>query len=132
MAVAREVAEEEISAWLDYKKVGARKRSDYADQIDTLINAVADGDLVYDDERHLLRQKLKFPIGEDATISEFEYMPRLRVGAVHSHLQGVKATDADGRVLAYVAALTGQAKGVIKAIDTEDYTVASSIVVFFL
>jgi hypothetical protein len=47
-------------------------------------------------------------------------------------MQGVKASDGDGRVCAYVAALSSQPKEVIKHLDTEDYAIATAVAVFFL
>ncbi len=54
------------------------------------------------------------------------------MSTIHSHLQGVKPSDADGRVGAYIAALTSTPKAVINCLDTEDYGIAQSIAIFFL
>lgn len=129
--VSREVAQEEIERWLEYKKVNERKREAYTESIATLVDAVCDGSISVD-EKYNLVQSLKFPVGEEATVSKLEYRPRLRVSTVHQHLQGVKTTDADGRILAYMAALTGKPKAIVSAMDTEDYSVGQAIAIFFL
>ena len=131
MVVAREVAAQEIEKWLDYKKINDRKREQYKDSIDALIDAVSDGVLTVDEDHNLV-QSLKFPIGNEVTTSKLEYKPRLKVASVHSALQGVKTADADGRICAYIAALTSQPKGVITALDTEDYSIGQAIAIFFL
>lgn len=129
--VGREVAEKEIESWLDFKKVNEKKREAYKDNIDTLIDAVADGTLTLNDDKTFV-QKLRFPIGEGDSIKTLSYKPRLKVSTVHVCLQGVKSTDADGRVCAYVSALTGTDRNIIKALDTEDYSVGQAIAIFFL
>lgn len=132
--ISREIATTEVNSWLDYKKVNDKKRETYKDNIDTLIEAVMDGSLVLDSETKILKQTLRFPIGEDkdVAVSVLEFKPRLKVSTVHAHLQGVKSTDADGRLCAYMAALTSKPKELLKAMDTEDYNVGMGIAIFFL
>ena len=80
-------------------------------------------------------QELKFPIedkGGSTAFKTLEYKPRLNMASIHLHLQGVKSADADGRVCAYVAALTSKPKELIKKLDTEDYGIAQAIAIFFL
>lgn len=130
-AVAKEVAQQDIDKWLDYKRLNDSKRDDYKDSIATLVNAVSDGRLIVDDNCNLV-QTLSFPTDGEKSITKLEFKPRLKVGAVHTHLQGVKPTDADGRILAYVCALTSSPKEVIRALDTEDYSICQAIALFFL
>lgn len=129
--VSRDVAKKEVDKWLDYKRVSDKKRETYEDNIETLTDAIAAGDLILD-ENHSLIQKLVFPIKSEQPVNELEYKARLKVSTVHTHLNGVKSTDADGRICAYVAALTSKPKDVIKGLDTEDYSIAQAIAVFFL
>jgi hypothetical protein len=130
-AITREIAEQEINQWLDCKKINERKRESYKDHIDNLIDSVCDGCLSLGDGNVLIHE-LKFPIEGEASIVKLEYKPRLKVETIQNHLQGVKPSDPDGRVCAYAAALTSKPKNIIKAMDTEDYSIAQSIVVFFL
>ena len=51
---------------------------------------------------------------------------------IHAHLQGVKSSDADARVAAMCAAVTGNPKAIILKQDTEDYSIGQAVVVFFL
>lgn len=129
--VSRDVAEKEITKWLDFKRVNDKKRETQSDSVDVLIDAVADGFLTLNDN-HTLVHNLIFPIEGELPVRELEYKPRLKVSTVHTHLNGVKSSDADGRVCAYVAALTSRPKDVIKGLDTEDYSISQSIAVFFL
>lgn len=127
--LSREVAEQEVNAWLDFKKVRDRKRESSEDSIESLVYGFMDGDLVMDSESKEITLKLQFPIG--GSINELKFKPRLRLNDVHSHLKNVKSSDVDGRILAYVCALTGQNSGIISNMDSEDYSIAQSLAVFF-
>lgn len=129
--VTREIAITEVESWLDYKKISEKKREVYKDNIDTLVDAVVEGFLTLQDDKSFV-QTLRFDTGGERPIKELTYKPRLKMSTIHSHLQGVKSTDADLRVCAYMAALTGNPKAVIQALDTEDYSIGQAIAIFFL
>lgn len=130
--VTKEQAIIEVDSWLAYKKVSESKRDSQKDSVEALVEAVSAGLLILNPETKEFTHVLKFPTEGDKPCTELVYKPRLAVASTHTHLQGVKASDADGRVLAYVAALTSKPKALIKALDTEDYSVAQSVAVFFL
>ena len=130
-SITPEIAKLEIEKWLDFKKISNEKRIDKADQIEALEREICDGVLVMDDN-FVFKQTLKFPFGDEVKITELSYKPRISVGVVHAHLANVKAQDVDGRILAYVAALTAQPKKLIQGMDSEDYGTAQNIAVFFL
>lgn len=129
--VFRDQALKEINEWLEFKKIGDKKREDASEQIEVLVNAIVEGVLTITDEKKIVHA-LKFPLDGELLISKLEYKPRLRVADIHTHMNGVKGSDADGRVRAYVTALTSQPQNIIKALDTEDYSIAQSVAVFFL
>lgn len=126
--IDREVATNEVIAWLDYKKISQKKRESKQEAIEAIVDAVCDGTLVIKDDKSV-EHTLKFAIGD---LTKVSYKPRLQMNSIHVHMQGVKSTDADGRVVAYIAALTSQAKEMIKKFDTEDFDVAQSIAIFFI
>jgi hypothetical protein len=130
--IVKEVAENEINSWLDYKKVSPGKRESYKDQIELLVDAVGEGFLTLNPETKVLTQTLSSPIGKDEAVKTLDYKPRLKVSSVHNHLKGVKATDADGRILANVCALTSTNSELIKELYTEDYSISQAIALFFL
>lgn len=129
--VSREVAQSEFDKWADHKKISAKKREQQKDSIEAIVDAIVEGTLVLKEDNTLVHT-LKFPTEGEAPIKTLEYKPRLKMDIVHAHLQNVKSNDADGRVAAYIAALTTKSKTIIKALDTEDYSIAQSIAVFFL
>lgn len=133
--VSLDIATADINSWLEYKKASERKIEAYKENIDSLIDAICEGQIIVNnnpDGSVNLTHILKFPVGKDIQITKFDYSPRLAVGTVQKHLQGVKSTDADGRLMAYVAALTNQPKSIIALLDTEDYSIAQAIALFFL
>lgn len=129
--VEKEIAQTDINSWLDYKRIDESKREDQKDAIKVLVNAVSEGTLIMNEDK-TFTQKLKFPPEGETPMLELIYKPRLKVATIHLHLNGVKSSDADGRLMAHVCALTGKPKAAIQALDTEDYSIASSIAVFFL
>lgn len=131
--VAREVATEEIQSWLDAKKVSEKKREEYASQIDTMVEAVCEGNLTLDSSSKDLTQSLKFPIaGEGSTINTLKFKARVKIEAIRVQLASVKTTDPIAMQLGYLAALTGTPRGILKELDTDDYSTATAILVFFL
>lgn len=129
--VSKEQATTEVNGWLDYKKVSVAKRESSKEQISAIVDAVCEGHLVINEDK-TITQTLKFPTEGAAPVSKIVYKPRVKVGAINQHLQGVKATDIDARMLAYVAALTDVTKGILGTLDTEDYGIAQSIAIFFM
>lgn len=131
--IAREVAEQEVEIWLEYtNNSSARKKETFKEHIEGLIDAVSEGLLVLNPETKVFTYQLRSPIGNGEAVKSLNFKPRLKVSAVQNHLRGVKATDADGRILAYVCALTSQNSEIIKDMETHDYSVCRDITVFFL
>lgn len=130
-AVSFEIASQDVNRWLDFKKISPKKREEKQDSIDSLVEAVQEGILRIDDDCNII-QKLSFPIGEELKINELKFKPRITQGDLMSYTNNVKATDADGRINAYIAALSGQPKEAVKKMDTEDYKISQSIAFFFL
>lgn len=129
--ITKETAIKEVDSWLDYKKVNEKKRETYRDHIETLVDAVCDGSVIIREDSVIVHE-LKFPIEGELPINKLEYKPRVKVQTVHLHMQGVKQNDADGRVCAYVAAISSKPKEVIKALDTEDYSISQAVAIFFM
>ena len=132
--VDRDTAALDIERWLDHKKVSSRKREQRKDEIESLIAEVQDGTLVVDDNCNLV-YSLKFSISDEGgsvAVDELKFKPRLRASDLEPYLKGVKATDADGRVRAYVCALTNKPVGIVSKLDTEDKSIAENIALFFL
>jgi hypothetical protein len=76
--------------------------------------------------------KLNFPIEGKVNIYSLTYKPFVNIDTVRGHLKGIKARDSNGMICGYIAALTSKRKDVIENLDTSDYSIAQSIVVFFL
>lgn len=130
-SVAREVAEKEINDWLDYKRISAAKKEANKDNIKDLISYVQFGTLEVNDDKSI-KHNLEWPLGESSGDKVLNYKPRLNGKMLKPHMSGVKATDVDGRLTAYIAALTGKLSAEIDLMDTVDMEVARNIAVFFI
>ena len=129
--INRESAVKEINGWLDYKRVSNKKRVDLEETIETLVEGVQEGYLKINDKFEIVHT-LSFPVGENDAIKELVYKPRLTVAEINNRTKGVKQGDADGRVKAYISALCGQGQGVLGMLDSIDFTIPQSIIVFFI
>ncbi len=129
--ISIDVAEKDTNKWLDAKRVSSSNREVHKDHVEVITDAIVDGILTLKEDNSF-SHKLLFPIEGDSSLDTLDYKSRLKISTVHSHLKGVKGGDADGRILAYVSALTSKPAGVIRALDTQDYSISQAIVVFFL
>lgn len=128
-------AKEEVEHWLDHKKVNDKTRETNQDNIDAIAELISNGTMSYDKEKAEITHNLMFPVGKEGggnALETLKYRPRIRVKDVRPHLKGVKSDDTDGRVLAYWAAITNEAKSMLENADHADYSAAQNIIVFFL
>lgn len=132
--VAREVAEQEVNKWLNFKQISPSKRSAKQDAINALIENIEDGDLVLKEEGEdlFLVQTLKLPTKGELPLTELRYRSRLDIGKLNNRLKQIKGLDPFASVVAYVAALTDQNSAVIQTLDTEDYSISQNIALFFM
>lgn len=129
--VTREQATLEVNSWLDKKKVYESTRESQKDSIELLIEAMVNGDLKLDPDFNFIH-KLLVPEVLNGEVAELKYKLRLNDKMLKPYMNGVKSSDADGRLTAYISALTGQVKGILEGLDTADKKIALSIAVFFL
>ncbi len=126
-------ATEEVNEWLDSKKVSEKDKEANQDQIEKLVDAVCNGYLVVNHQDNSLTQTLKFPIkGETDETKEVKYKHRVTVQAIQTQMTGTKAGDFIGMLSAYIAAATGHPKAFVKQLDTQDWSLAQAIGVFFM
>lgn len=129
-SVNRSVAIQDITRWLDEKKVRESKRTEFKQHIDGLISAVEDG-LIIVNEDGTITQSLLWPIGEKE-IGELTYKMRLNYEMVKPYLKNIQADNGNERLIAYACALTGESSGILNKLDSEDSVIMQSIAVFFL
>lgn len=130
--VTKEVAVKEVESWLDYRRVKASQRETYKAQIGTLVEGVQFGDITIDAEKHTITQAMQFPEATKSLFTSLTYQPRISIGDLQKHTTNVKATDFEGKVVAYMAALTGQGMSGISKMDSEDYKIGQAIALFFM
>lgn len=134
--IEKELAQQEVNEWLDYKRIKPNKREASEDAIEALVEAVQYGDLSIDEDK-VMTHKLIFPLtneqGEE-TVKELKYQPRVSTGAITQKTGAVKgkALDYNTIITAYVSALTDKPLALIERLDTEDRKISQAIVSFFL
>ena len=128
--VSLEIAEKEIGEWLKFRRVNDRRKAEMESQVETLVNAVCDGALVVKEDNSLELTLIE-PLG-DASKRTLTFKPRIQVRDVQPALKSLKSGDGDGRIMAYLSALTGESMGVLGLMDSSDHSICGSIVVFFL
>ena len=132
--IAKEVAVQDFEQWLSVKRINATKREEKKDFENIIVDAICDRILVLEKD-NVFTMKLPDPVKSDAgadLLSELKFKPRLRVHELNAKLKGVKPEDGDGRILAYISAITGQNSGLISKMFTEDYTLCQAIAMYFL
>jgi hypothetical protein len=127
-------AKEEFDSWLDYKKIKDHDRLSNKDSEEIIIAAISEGSLILNEDKSF-KYTLDFPVKSDddkLILSELTFIPRLQVYKLNSVLKSYKATDAEGRMLAYMKALTGEGTGRLDKMDLGDHKLCRSIVMYFL
>ncbi len=134
--VSVQVAGEEVNKWLDFKRVKPSQRAVYARKISTLIEAVMYGNLVIKPDFSLVHN-LNFPLeilnadkSVASTIDTLEYKARLTAKDISECMNGNIDNEMDNTI-AYGAALSGEATGLMAKLDTSDIAILSSVGVFF-
>lgn len=130
--VTPEIATKEVNAWLEAKKIMKNTRDSNEDSTQLLIDAMVEGIIAIDEKTMVITHNLNFPIGDGEEIKKLEYRHRLNDRLLEPYLKGVKPTDSDGRLTAYICALTQNSRGIIKNMDSVDKKISLAIAVFFL
>ena len=127
-----EQAVNEINGWLDYKRIEESDRATYSEQINKLADKIAKGVLSIDQDK-IMTMCLAFPVEVAGTpVETIAIKPRVTTKEVKDKSMNVRAGDADGRLLAYVAASTGLQQQVIDKLDMLDFNLLNIIMVFFM
>jgi microcompartment protein CcmL/EutN len=132
--VEKSVALQFVTDWMDKKRLRPSKRENLRGTIDELAACVEDGVLEFEESGEIVHH-LIFPITDEhgnETVKQLRYKLRVNERMLEPYRKGLKAGDNDGRLNAYVCALTGSVKGVIHSLDSEDLGIAQNIALFFL
>ena len=125
--LSKDIALSEFEKWYEYKKLPEYLREEKRDDENQIISAFMDGRLVMTEDFEL-KQTLLFPVNDSLT--ELTFAPRLKV----IDLQKVdKATSQGvGSIVKLAEALTGQPGGLIRNLDSIDFSLTKSICNYFL
>jgi hypothetical protein len=130
--VSKEVAENDVSAWLDYIRIRKTQReSEFAKvYINHIIESVMEGLLIINEDK-TITQKLLSPIGEGGITKEIVYNSRFEVGKMIDAMSLVKSNDEASKTIAVLSLLSNKPVGMFKKLERSDYVIAEKITLFF-
>lgn len=131
--VAPMVASKEVVKWLDYKKVRPVQRAVLGDKISTLIQAVMYGNLEIQPDFSIVHN-LNFPVettDKKIALDKLTYVPRISAEKIDAALASMTSNTEIANTLAYGAALSGQAYGLVAKVDSSDVVIMAAVGVFF-
>lgn len=129
-----ERAWDDMNRWFDRKKVTRATRDKQKESAEAIVEEIVAGNITIDDACNI-NYKLKFPIQDESgsdEITQLKFKPRITAEAVIMRMKNIGATEFEAKLLAYAAALTGNALPVLKKLDSEDVKICQSIAIFFL
>jgi|TARA_R110000744_G_scaffold136916_2_gene247242 hypothetical protein len=126
--IPKELAEQEVQSWLDFRQVRRSKRKKQKDSIEELVELIEDGVISLDSKTFEFKQTLLFSA---AGKKEIIYKPTVTAGEIQRRLSGVDNMTGHKLVSSYVCELTGLNSGVVLEMNSEDYSTASIIAGFF-
>lgn len=128
--VTREVAEQDVNAWLDNKRVRDTQREANKTSVESLIEAVMYGDISIDTKTFTITHTLQCKV--EGLFDSLNYKPRITVGDRQKVSSAMKANDVESIILCTVAAISDKSASHIQRMDTEDYKIAQAVAVFFM
>lgn len=130
--ITEEIAVQEFERWFLSKKLSSSYRKSHYEEIEKqMIDAIMDGYLIVNDD-FTLTLKLAWPLTEPNEVQELKFVHRMQTGVLQSKTAYVKdPKDQQGKLIATVAALTGQVGGIIRALDPVDFGRAGSVASYF-
>lgn len=129
--VTEQQAKAEVLNWLKKLNLSGRKRRERAQFINTLLDAIIEGDLSINKDDGTFHQKLRVPSKATKTL---DYSFRLNVKEFSDICKSneVSPTDTESRINAAVAVMTGKLISEIESLSQDDLDVAASIALFFM
>ncbi len=129
MKVSEEIARKDFERWFESKKLPETKRKNEYEVLEQeLIEAIMDGSLIVNED-NTLTLKLAWPLTSPNAVESLNFVHRIQTGELQS--KTAYAKDQSGKLIATVAALTGQVGGVIRALDPVDFGRAGAIAAYF-
>lgn len=124
------MAKAEFMRWFEAKKFSKRVLEKHDDDMEAIVDAIQQGILVLNEDM-TFTHKLQFPL-QSGEVSELTYKFRITEGELAASMKGLKTDDFIGQMpIAYVSALTGQNRGIIRALDHVDISLSKHIAAFF-
>lgn len=129
MKINYDTASEDVTRWLDAKKISEKKRQALSTMSDNMIDAIMEGKLIVEDD-NTLTQILDFP---DAGTEKLSYKLRISPIDLEGPKKLVKGDSWDDNLTRTIMAITNTNVNVVRKLDSStDRAIAESIATFFL
>ncbi len=126
-----ETASNEFKRWAEAKRIPENAMKKHEEDSEAIIEALQNGYLMLDEENCFIH-KLAFPL-KNGEISELKYKFRVSKGELSASVRGLRSDNLIGEMaICYVSCLTDQQRGIIRAMDSTDSSLAEHIAAFFL
>lgn len=139
--VPQDMAVSEFQKWLDYKRtkitieVGdVEEEGEDTKATVEIIEAIMTGDLVINEDMTMI-YNLSFPVKSENGSNVLEKLtikPRMTAEDVKNATKGIKRDEPFSIFIGYISVLSGELKGLIKKIDSVDFSLLQKIVGYFL
>ncbi len=131
--ISNDIATKEVNDWVSFQGITDKQKENLSvkNSINRMIQAVEEGTLIIDGATKVITQKLKFPFGEEIKISELKFKPHLTVGNIINARAGLDDDEASVP-LGYISAATGEPVKVLLKMNSKDYKLSDTIILFFM
>ena len=127
--ISEDIALQDFERWFDSKKLSGSYRKESYEVIEKqMVEAICDGNLIVNED-FTLTLKLAFPLTAPNEVNELNFVHRIQTGTLQARTAWAKTQEQ--KLLATIAALTGVEGGVIRALDSSDYSRAGAIASYF-
>lgn len=127
--VSLKIATEEFERWFESKKLGDSYRKETYETIEKqMIDSICDGSFVINEDNSI-KMNLSFPITEPFQVSELTFVNRIQTGKLQARTKIAKTQE--DKLLFTIAALTDTEGGIIRALDSSDFSKAGAIASYF-
>ena len=133
--VTQEMAIADVTAWMDLKRIKPKRREALKNFVENMVDAVMDGELIFDRDSGLLKYRLINPVGEGEFLKELTFKPRISEYEMDTYRPSVKNISDPmlASTLLVLATLTGQSTAMLKQLDkSTDFPLCESIAIFFM
>lgn len=130
--IGRSIAKADLDKWLDFQNIDSETREAYKNHIGIMTSAIQNGRIIINAD-NTVTQKLIFPIGKEAKISELTYTNSgLPIGSIADVKETLSEKNDNRNSIAHIVVATNVAVEMIQKMSSKDLNTACAIIIFFM